>query len=127
MRDRRHVYAAPARLGLNQWALAGDWTVGAQPTVLNVADGRIVIRFHARDLHLVMGPSTPGARARFRILLDGRPPGPAHGIDVDSQGDGVVTEPRLYQLIRQRGPIEDHTFEIEFLDAGAEAFSFTFG
>jgi thiol-disulfide isomerase/thioredoxin len=127
MRDRRHVYAAPARLGLNQWALAGDWTVGRQPTVLNAAGGRIAIRFHARDLHLVMGPSTSDARPRFRVLLDGRPPGPAHGLDVNDQGDGVVTEPRLYQLIRQRGPIEDHTFEIEFLDAGVEAFSFTFG
>jgi thiol-disulfide isomerase/thioredoxin len=125
--NKPHVYSAPSRLGLNQWALAGDWTVGRQPTMLNAANGRITIRFHARDLHLVMGPPASGARVRFRVLLDGRPPGPAHGIDVDSQGDGVVTEPRLYQLIRQPGPIADHTFEIQFLDAGVETFSFTFG
>jgi thiol-disulfide isomerase/thioredoxin len=127
MRDKRHVYTARARLGLNQWSLAGDWTVARQPTVLNAANGRITIRFHARDLHLVMGPPASGAPIRFRVLLDGRPPGPAHGLDVNSQGEGLVTEPRLYQLIRQPGPIVDHTFEIEFLDVGVETFSFTFG
>ncbi len=127
MRDKRHVYAAPKRPGLNHWALAGDWTMGRQATVLNAANGRIVFRFHARDLHLVMGPSVSGKTVRFRVLLDGQPPGPAHGLDVDLQGNGVVTEPRLHQLIRQQGAIEDHTLEIEFLDPGVETFSFTFG
>jgi thiol-disulfide isomerase/thioredoxin len=127
MRDKRHVYAAPARLGLNHWALAGDWTMGQQATVLNVSSGRIAFRFHARDLHLVMGPAAAGTPVRFRVLLDGRPPGPAHGLDVDGEGNGVVTEPRLYQLIRQPVIIEDRTFEIEFLDAGVQSFSFTFG
>jgi len=125
--DKRHVYSAPERLGLNHWALAGDWTMGAQPTVLNAPNGRIAVRFHARDLHLVMGAAAPGGRVRFRVLLDGHPPGPAHGLDLDGEGHGVVSEPRLYQLIRQPGAIGDRTFEIEFLDAGVEAFSFTFG
>ena len=123
----RRVYAAPARLRLNHWALSGDWTVGPQATVLNKPNGRIVDRFHARDLHLVMGPATRGTPVRFRVLIDGRPPGPAHGIDVDEQGNGTVTEQRLYQLIRQPKPIADRTLEIEFLDAGVEVFSFTFG
>jgi thiol-disulfide isomerase/thioredoxin len=125
--NKSHVYTAPTRLGLNQWALAGDWTVGGQPSVLNAANGRITIRFHARDLHLVMGAKSPSGRVRFRVLLDGHAPGSAHGLDVDGDGNGVAIEPRLYQLIRQTAPIADHTFEIEFLDAGVEAFSFTFG
>jgi thiol-disulfide isomerase/thioredoxin len=125
--NKSHVYTVPARLGLNQWALAGDWTVGGQPTLLNAAKGRITIRFRARDLHLVMGAKAPGGRVRFRVLLDGHAPGSAHGLDVDGDGNGVAVEPRLYQLIRQTAPIADHTFEIEFLDAGVEAFSFTFG
>jgi hypothetical protein len=127
IRDKRRVYAAPTRLGLNHWALSGDWTVEKGATVLNAANGRIAYRFHARDLHLVMGPATPGTSARFRVLIDGQPPGAAHGIDVDDQGNGTVTEPRLYQLIRQPKPITDRQFEIEFLDAGAAAFAFTFG
>jgi hypothetical protein len=126
-RDERRAYAAPARLALNQWALAGEWTMGRQATVLHAAHGRITIRFHARDLHLVMGPRASGTPMRFRVLLDGRPPGIAHGLDVDPLGHGTVTEHRLHQLIRQPGPIVDRTFEIEFLDAGIEAFSFTFG
>jgi len=105
----------------------GDWTIGPQPTVLNSAGGRIVFRFHARDLHLVMGPPASGGTVRFRVLLDGRTPGPAHGLDVDSEGRGTVTEPRLYQLIRQPDTIRDRTFEIEFLDPGVATFSFTFG
>jgi thiol-disulfide isomerase/thioredoxin len=125
--DRRHVYRAPAQLMLNQWALSGDWTVGRQPTVLNRANGRIVYRFHARDLHLVMGPAARGTSVRFRVLIDGQPPGAAHGIDVDEQGNGTITEQRMYQLIRQPKPIVDRQFEIEFLDPGVEAFSFTFG
>ena len=125
--DTPHVYAVPARLVLNQWALAGDWTIGREATALNKANGQIVYRFHARDLHLVMGPAVRGTSVRFRVLIDGQPPGAAHGSDVDEQGNGTVTEPRLYQLIRQPKPIADRQFEIEFLDAGVEAFAFTFG
>jgi thiol-disulfide isomerase/thioredoxin len=121
------IYAVPSRLRINQWALSGDWTVGSQATALNKPNGRIAYRFHARDLHLVMGPAARGASVRFRVLIDGQPPGPAHGIDVDEQGNGVVTEQRLYQLIRQPKPITDRQFEIEFLDPGVEAFAFTFG
>ena len=125
--DQRRVYTAPARLSLNHWALAGDWTMGRQALVLNEANGRIAYRFHARDLHLVMGPAAGGAPVRFRVLVDGQPPGAAHGEDVDDQGIGTVTEPRLYQLIRQPQPIMDRQFEIEFLDPGVEALAFTFG
>jgi thiol-disulfide isomerase/thioredoxin len=125
--DVPHVYAAPARLGLNGWSLAGDWTMGRQATVLNKPNGRIAYRFHARDLHLVMGPAVQGTSARFRVRIDGQPPVSAHGIDVDDQGSGTVTEQRLYQLIRQPKPIVERQFEIEFLDSGVEAFAFTFG
>jgi thiol-disulfide isomerase/thioredoxin len=125
--DARHGYAAPAALPLNQWALAGNWTVGKQAVVLHEANGRIVYRFHARDVHLVMGAAARGRAVRFRVLVDGRPPGAAHGVDVDEQGNGTVTEPRLYQLIRQPAPIGDRQFEIEFLDPGVEAYVFTFG
>jgi len=125
--DTRRVYAVPTRLRLNEWALAGDWTVGKQATRLNQANGRIAYRFHARDLHLVMGPAARGATVRFRVLVDGQPPGAAHGVDVDDQGIGTVTEPRLYQLIRQPQPIMDRQFEIAFLDPGVAAFCFTFG
>jgi thiol-disulfide isomerase/thioredoxin len=125
--DKRRVYAAPARVKLNHWALSGDWTVKKDAVVLNKANGRIAYRFHARDLHLVMGPAVRGASVRFRVLIDGRPPGAAHGIDVDDQGNGTVAEQRLYQLIRQPNPIADRQFEIEFLDPGVEAFAFTFG
>jgi thiol-disulfide isomerase/thioredoxin len=124
---KRRVYAVPARLRLNQWALSGDWTMERQATVLNKPNGKIAYRFHARDLHLVMGPAARGTPVRFRVLIDGRPPGAAHGIDVDDQGNGTVTEQRLYQLIRQPTPIADRQFEIEFLDPGVEAFAFTFG
>jgi thiol-disulfide isomerase/thioredoxin len=125
--NTRHVYAAPTGLRLNHWALSGDWTVQAQATVLHQAEGRIVYRFHARDLHLVMGPPAPGTPVRFRVLIDREPPGAAHGTDVDDQGDGTVTEPRLYQLIRQPGPVSERTFEITFLDPGVQAYAFTFG
>jgi thiol-disulfide isomerase/thioredoxin len=124
--DRRRLYAAPSRLALNQWALAGEWTMGRQATVLNSPNGRVAYRFHARDLHLVMGPPRQGT-VRFRVSLDGQPPGVAHGVDVDAAGSGTVVEPRLYQLIRQPGPIVDRQFEIEFLDAGVETLVFTFG
>jgi len=125
--DQPRVYAAPARFSLNHWALAGDWTVESEATVLNKANGRIVYRFHARDLHLVMGPAERGTPVRFRVFIDGQAPGAAHGIDVDELGNGTATEQRLYQLIRQPKPIADRQFEIEFLDAGMEAFAFTFG
>jgi len=125
--DTRQVYAAPAHVRLNQWALEGDWSVGRQATMLNAAEGRIAYRFHARDLHLVMGPAARGASVRFRVLVDGQPPGAAHGLDVDEQGNGIVSEQRLYQLIRQPPPIADRLFEIAFLDLGVEAYAFTFG
>jgi thiol-disulfide isomerase/thioredoxin len=125
--DKRRAYAAPAQLKVNHWALSGDWTVGKEAALLNKANGRIAYRFHARDLNLVMGPAARGTPVRFRVLIDGRPPGVAHGTDVDEQGNGTVTEQRLYQLIRQPKPIADHQFEIEFLDPGVEAFDFTFG
>jgi hypothetical protein len=121
------VYAAPARLRLNHWALSGDRTLEQQATVLNEANGRIAYRFHARDLHLVMGPAARGTSVRFRVLIDGQPPGAAHVIDVDEQGNGRVSEQRLYQLVRQPKPIADRHFEIDFLDSGVEAFCFTFG
>ena len=126
--DKRHSYSAPARLSLNHWALSGDWTVGRNAVASGEDGGRIVYRFHARDLHLVMGPAMRrGAAVRFRLTLDGRPPGAAHGLDVDDRGHGTVTDQRLYQLIRQPKPIADRQLEIEFLDPGVEAFAFTFG
>ncbi len=126
--DKPRAYVAPARLGLNQWALVGDWTVTPQAAILNQPNGAIVYRFHARDLHLVMGAATREKPVRFRVLIDGQPPGAAHGIDVDSNGNGAATEPRLYQLIRQSTkPISDRQFDIVFLDSGVHAFAFTFG
>jgi hypothetical protein len=98
-----------------------------QAAALNKPNGRVAYRFHARDLHLVMGPPQPGTSVRFRVLIDGQPPGTAHGLDVDERGNGTVTQQRLYQLIRQSKPIVDRQLEIEFLDPGVEAFSFTFG
>jgi thiol-disulfide isomerase/thioredoxin len=127
VRDKSTVYDVPARLGLNSWALSGDWSVKRGAAALNKAGGRIAYRFHSRDLHLVMGPSTPGTSVRFRVLINGQAPGVAHGIDVDDQGNGTVSEQRLFQLIRQLKPIADRLFEIEFLDPGVEAFAFTFG
>jgi thiol-disulfide isomerase/thioredoxin len=121
------VYAVPARLPLNRWALAGDWTVEKGATVLNKADGRIVYQFHARDLHLVMGPIAKGTPVRFRVRIDGKAPGAGHGLDVDEQGMGTVVEQRLYQLVRQRMPVAERQFEIEFLDPGVAAYAFTFG
>ncbi len=125
--DQARHYSAPPRLRLNQWALAGNWTIGNQPTKLNEANGRIVIRFHARDLNLVMGPPPGGAPVRFRVLLDGKPPAAAHGLEVDAQGNGTAVDQRLFQLVRQPKPIDERQFEIEFLDPGVEAFVFTFG
>jgi thiol-disulfide isomerase/thioredoxin len=123
----RRRYALPRALRLNNWALEGDWTVEEGSIALNQPSGRIAYRFHSRDLHLVMGPPRHTHAVRFRVLLDGRPPTATHGVDVDEQGNGVATEQRLYQLIRQPKPIVDRVFQIEFLDQGVEAFSFTFG
>jgi thiol-disulfide isomerase/thioredoxin len=125
--DRRRLYVSPKRLALNQWALAGEWTMGREATVLGSPHGRIVYRFHARDLHLVMGLRPQGNAVRFRVSIDGQAPGPAHGLDVDGGGNGTVVEPRLYQLIRQPKPVLERQLEIEFLDAGVETYAFTFG
>ncbi len=127
VRDTAHVYSIPARLSLNQWALLGAWKVGSELAALDKPKGRIAYRFHARDVNLVMATAVGGKPVRFRVLIDGYPPGPAHGFDVDDQGEGTTKEPRLYQLIRQPRPIVDRLFEIEFFDPGAEAFVFTFG
>jgi len=126
--NHRHVYRAPTRLDLNRWALAGEWTVGRESILSSAPSARVLYRFHARDLHLVMGPSGPDRHpVRFRVTIDGQTPGPAHGVDIDEGGNGTVIDQRLYQLIRQPRPIVDHQFAIEFLDAGIEAFSITFG
>ena len=127
MVGERQIYTIPDWVGRNQWALSGEWTVEPGFVALNAANGRIVYRFHARDVHLVMGPTAHGSSVRFRVGLDGQVPGDAHGSDVDAQGEGVVSEQRLHQLIRQPGSIADRTFEIEFLDTGVEAYAFTFG
>ena len=125
--DEPRTYAVPDSLKLNRWALAGDWTIERGASVLNNADGRISFRFHARDVHLVMGPPERGTSVPFRVLVDGERPGTAHGLDVDEDGHGAVTQQRLHQLIRQPGAIDDRTFEITFLAPGVEAYAFTFG
>ncbi|MCA8002414.1 cytochrome c biogenesis protein DipZ [Burkholderia metallica] len=127
VRDAAHRYDAPAHPDLNDWGLAGTWQVGAERASLAAPSGRIVYRFHARDLHLVLGPGANGQPVRFRVTIDGAAPGAAHGSDVDAQGDGTVTGQRLYQLVRQPGAIADRTFAIEFLDPGVNAYAFTFG
>ena len=127
LRDKPRMYQRPAQLNLNEWGLSGDWTVKRNAAALNKAGGSITYRLHARDLHLVMGPAVRGSSVKFRVLIDGQPPGAARGVDVDEQGYGTVTEQRMYTLIRQPGPIADRQFEIEFFGAGAEAFAFTFG
>jgi hypothetical protein len=126
--DEARGYTAPEPLNLNEWALTGDWTIGSRACVVNESEGRISFRFHARDVHLVMGPPERGSSVPFRVLVDGAPPGAVHGLDVDEQGNGAVTQQRLYQLIRQEGTaISDRTFEIAFLAPGGEAYVFTFG
>jgi len=127
LRDQPRAYRTPARLRLNDWALSGNWTVRQESAALNSAGGKIIYRFHARDVHLVMGRSTNARAVRFRVLIDGQPPGASHGVDVDADGQGVVDGPRMFHLIRQNGPIVDRQLEIEFLDPGAEVFAFTFG
>jgi hypothetical protein len=123
----RQTYVAPGRLRLNHWALAGDWVVLEQSIVSEAAGGRIRFRFHARDVNLVMGPMALGRAVKFMVMIDGRPPGDSHGIDTDEAGWGTVSDQRLYQLVRQTGPVVDRTFEIEFLAPGVEALAFTFG
>jgi thiol-disulfide isomerase/thioredoxin len=125
--DKPHTYTAPVHLGLNRWGLTGDWTVGSDASALNGSSGRVAYQFHARDVNLVMGPARKETTVRFRVRLDGESGGPAHGADVDADGNGAVVQQRMYQLIRQPGQIRDRRFEIEFLDTGAEAFCFTFG
>lgn len=126
--DEGHLtYTAPTWLALNDWGLAGTWKVGAEHATLAAPSGRITYRFHARDLHLVLGPGNDGKPVRFRVSIDGAAPGEAHGTDVTADGSGTVTGQRLYQLVRQTDHIKDHTFSIEFLDPGVEAYAFTFG
>ena len=125
--DRSHEFTAPVDLRLNHWALTGRWTVRSDASALNGSSGRIAYQFHARDVNLVMGPASKGSAVRFRVLLDGESAAAAHGADVDADGNGTIVQQRMYQLIRQPGPIRDRRFEIEFLDAGVEAFCFTFG
>ena len=125
--DKPANYQTPYPLQPNQWGLTGRWTIGEQKDVLAAAGGKINFRFHARDLHLVLGPAAGGKPVRFKVTLDGQPPGDNHGVDIDAGGNGTVTSQRLYQLIRQRGGVADHTFAIQFLDPGVEAYSFTFG
>jgi Thioredoxin like C-terminal domain/AhpC/TSA family len=124
--DERGAYELPERLGLNHWALAGEWTIGRENVVLEEAGGSIAYRFHARDAHLVL---SPGMREPipFRVLLDGEAPGPSHGVDVDEEGKGVLRDGRMYQLVRQRDGVRDRTVEITFVEPGAEAYAWTFG
>jgi len=124
--DARHSYDLQA-LRLNEWGVAGAWTVGGESAVLDDKGGSVAYRFHARDLHLVMGPGPNGSPVRFRVTIDGTAPGASHGADTDAEGAGVVERQRLYQLIRQNGVVADHTFMIEFLDPGVQVFAFTFG
>ena len=126
-RDKRRIYVNPSTLQLNHWSLSGDWTTGKEFALLNGPNGEIAYRFYARDLHLIMGASAQGTSVRFRVAIDGGPPGVAHGVDVDGQGNGTVREQRLYQLIRQSKPIVGREFQIQFLDPGVEVYDFTFG
>ncbi|MDW3683709.1 cytochrome c biogenesis protein DipZ [Cupriavidus sp. CV2] len=124
--DASHGYTV-GNLELNEWGLRGQWTVGAEQATLDRADGGITYRFHARDLHLVLGPAPDGRAVRFLVKIDGKAPGTSHGADIDANGNGAITQTRLYQLVRQAGDVGEHTFEICFLDAGAQAYAFTFG
>jgi thiol-disulfide isomerase/thioredoxin len=124
--DERRGYQLPDRLRVNHWALAGEWTIGREKVVLDEADGSIAYRFHARDAHLVLSPG-PRGPIPFRLLLDGEAPRPSHGVDVDEDGNGVLREGRLYQLVRQHDGVRERTLEITFLEPGAEAYAFTFG
>jgi thiol-disulfide isomerase/thioredoxin len=124
--DERRAYELPKRLRTNHWALSGEWTIRGESVVLDRAGGSIAYRFHARDVHLVLSPGAHDA-VPFSVLLDGEPPGPSHGTDVDDGGDGLLRDARLYQLVRQDGEVRKRTVEITFLEPGAEAYVFTFG
>ncbi|WP_319459561.1 redoxin domain-containing protein [Micromonospora sp. RTP1Z1] len=124
--DERHAYELPESLRVNHWALAGEWTIGSENVVLDQAGGSIAYRFHARDAHLVLSPG-PRESIPFRVLLDGEAPGPSHGVDVDENGDGLLREGSLYQLVRQHDAVRERTLELTFLEPGAEAYVFTFG
>ena len=126
-RDSRRTYTAPASPALNRWGLGGSWNVGSEAAVLHATPGKVVFRFHSRDLNLILAPAKDGKPVRFKVTLDGAPPGENNGIDSAADGSGEIREPRMYQLIRQKSPIVDRTFEIEFLDPGVHAFDFTFG
>jgi thiol-disulfide isomerase/thioredoxin len=126
-RDSRRTYSLPAKPALNQWGFAGSWRAGAESGKLETAPGKIVFRFHSRDLHMVLGPAKNGVPVRFKVKLDGVAPRDNHGSDSGADGTGEIRQPRMYQLIRQKGPVKDVTFEIEFFDPGVEVFSFTFG
>ncbi|MBV9413213.1 MAG: thioredoxin, partial [Acidimicrobiia bacterium] len=125
--DEDRVYSVPGALRRNHWALSGDWRIGPVPVLLNEPGGAISYQFHARDVHLVMGPPASQGPVRFRVTINGEHPGLAHGLDIDTDGNGTADYQRMYQLIRQPGPIDDRVFKIEFLDPGVEAFVFTFG
>lgn len=125
--DEPRSYVVPDSLRLNHWALSGDWTIENRASVLNKEGGGIAFRFHARDVHLVLRARQTGSSVPFRVLVDGQPPGEAHGLDIDGEGDGTVTEPRLYQLVRQQHAIVDRTVQIDFRAPGVEAYVFTFG
>jgi len=125
--DKQVLYSVPRQLNLNQWALSGEWIMGKENISLRRVQGKVVSRFHARDLNLIMGPSVPGTSVKFRVLIDGKPPGGSHGLDVDSSGNGTVNEQRMYQLVRQPGPVIDREFQVEFLDPEVEVYDFTFG
>jgi thiol-disulfide isomerase/thioredoxin len=120
-------YTLPSRLSLNEWALSGDWTVDGQPATVDTAGGSVALRYHARDVNLVMGPAVRGTSLRYRVLVDGQPPGAAHGDDVDVDGHGTLTEQRLHQLVRADGRTGDRTVEVSFADPEAQVFCFTFG
>jgi thiol-disulfide isomerase/thioredoxin len=127
-RDSRRTYTAPTSLSLNEWGLVGSWNVGPEAAVLQAAPGKVVFRFHARDLNIILAPAKDGKPIRFKLTLDGAASGDNSGVDAGADGNGEIREPRMYQIIRQKGfPIKDHTLEIEFLDPGAQVLDFTFG
>jgi thiol-disulfide isomerase/thioredoxin len=125
--DALKTYSLPMKPSLNRWGLGGSWNVGRESAVLQEGGGKVAFRFHSRDVHMVLAPSKDGKPVRFKVRLDGASPGEDHGVDSDADGAGEIHQPRMYQLIRQKGPIRDETFEIEFLDSGVQGFSFTFG
>jgi thiol-disulfide isomerase/thioredoxin len=125
--DKPVNYTTPSGLQLNQWALTGEWNIGKEKVLLTGKQGGLAYRFHARDLNLIIGPSVKGNTIKFRVTIDGNIPGTAHGVDIDENGNGTIAEPRMYQLIRQQGPITDRDFHIEFLTSNAEVYDFTFG